>query len=100
MPKTNNEMSNKDIILIFLAKLLRARGDGVFSICDLEARVPEYARSRFGHSVACGTIRRKLYQMIEDGTLGKVTSERPPGKPHKVYTHQLEYSELITSVGR
>jgi hypothetical protein len=38
--------------------------------------------------------------MIEDGTLGKVTSERPPGKPHKVYTHQLEYSELITSVGR
>lgn len=100
MPKKPEQsFTNRDVILVFLAKLLRARGDGRFSICDLEARVPEFARARFAHPVACGTVRRTVFAMIEDGTLGRVESERPKGKRHKVYTHSLSYASLVEKIG-
>lgn len=99
MPRSKNSFTNRDVILSFLAKLLQVRGDGRFSICDLEARVPEYARSHYAHAVACGTVRRTLFLMIERGELGRVEAERPDGKRHKVYTHHLTLGEILNRIG-
>lgn len=96
---STNPLTNRDIVLLFLARLAKARGDGVFSICDLEARVPDFARRNYAHGVACGTVRRAVFAMIADGTLGRIESWTPKGKRHKVYRHELGALDLVSRIG-